>query len=99
MVRAGVRVFLYQPAYLHSKTACVDGSLCSIGTANLDLRSLQINYELNTVLYDKELAGRLQDDFMRDLEGCVEFTLQEYMQQPLYLRFRDSVARLLSPLL
>jgi cardiolipin synthase len=99
MVRAGVRVFLYQPAYLHAKTVCIDGSLCSIGTANLDLRSLQINYELNTVLYEQRLACQLEQDFLQDLEQCVEFTLDDYQAQPLHLRFRDSAARLLSPLL
>jgi cardiolipin synthase len=99
MVRAGVRVYLYQPAYLHSKTLCIDGSLCSIGTANLDLRSLQVNYELNTVLYDPALACSLEQDFLRDLEHCVEFKVDEYKAEPIYRRFRDSTARLLSPLL
>jgi cardiolipin synthase len=99
MVRAGVRVFLYQPGYLHAKTMCIDGSLCSIGTANMDMRSLQVNYELNTVLYDKALSQKLEKDFMHDLGGCVEFTLEAYKKEPLHLRFRDSAARLLSPLL
>jgi cardiolipin synthase len=99
MVRAGVRVFLYKPAYLHAKTMCIDGTLCSIGTANLDLRSLQVNYEINTVLYDRSLSQQLEEAFLHDLEGCEEFTLEGYKKEPISRRFRDSAARLLSPLL
>ncbi len=65
----------------------------------MDMRSLQVNYELNTVLYDKALAQQLEEDFLQDLEGCVEFTLEAYKKEPLHRRFRDSAARLLSPLL
>jgi cardiolipin synthase A/B len=96
IVRAGAHVFLYQPGYLHAKTMCIDEEFCSIGTANLDMRSLQVNYEVNTVLYDQKLAGQLAHDFMHDLEQCVEFDLAAYRRRPLHLRLRDSLARLMS---
>jgi cardiolipin synthase len=99
MTRAGVKVYLYQPAYLHAKTLCIDSSVCSIGTANMDLRSLTTNYELNTVIYDEALTAELESDFGRDLAGCTEFLAEEYRQRSLLLRLRDSLARLLSPLL
>lgn len=99
MVKAGVKVYLYEPAYLHAKTMIIDGNLCSIGTANMDLRSLQINYEINTVIYDPEISKQENDAFLRDMEGCIEFTIEGYKKEPIYRRFRDSSARLLSGLL
>jgi cardiolipin synthase len=99
IVRSGVRIFLYEKGYLHAKTISIDSSICSIGSANIDVRSFSINYELNAVVYDAQLAQELEQDFLRDLEHCREFDVAEYRQRNRLLRFRDSVARLFSPLL
>lgn len=96
---AGVRVFLYQKGYLHAKTISIDSEICSIGSANIDIRSFSINYEINAVLYDERFARELESDFERDLAECTEFDLAEYRKRGTVIRFRDSVARLLSPLL
>ena len=99
MVKAGARVFLYQKGYFHPKTLNIDSKICSIGTANMDIRSFIINYEANAVIYDERLASQLACDFMRDLEDCTEFTLSDYEDRNILFRLRDSLARLLSPLL
>jgi cardiolipin synthase len=99
VLSAGVRVYLYQKGYLHAKTISVDSEICSIGSANVDIRSFSINYEINAVLYDSRLSRELEQDFERDLAHCVEFTAGDYRKRRMWLRFRDSVARLLSPLL
>jgi len=96
---AGVRVFLYQKGYLHAKTIGIDSEVCSIGSANIDIRSFSINYELNAVFYSARLAGRLERDFERDLAHCTEFDVAEYRRRNVVSRFRDSLARLVSPLL
>ena len=96
---AGARVHLYELGYLHAKTLCVDGEVCSVGSANLDIRSFSINYELNAVIYDAGLAQELEAAFERDLEGCRPFDPAEYAGRPVLVRLRDSAARLLSPLL
>jgi cardiolipin synthase A/B len=98
-VQAGVRVFLYQKGYLHAKTISIDSAICSIGSANIDIRSFSINYELNAVLYDERLAKELERDFERDLAHCTEFNVAAYEERHAALRFRDSVTRLFSPLL
>jgi cardiolipin synthase A/B len=98
-VQAGVRVFLYQKGYLHAKTISIDSAICSIGSANIDIRSFSINYELNAVLYDERLARELGQAFERDLVHCTEFHVAEYRKRNAALRFRDSVTRLCSPLL
>jgi cardiolipin synthase A/B len=99
VVRAGVRVFLYEKGYLHAKTISIDSEICSIGSANIDIRSFSINYEINAVLYDGRLAKELEQDFERDLAYCSEFDAAEYRDRNVAVRFRDSFARLFSPLL
>lgn len=99
IVGSGARVFLYQKGYLHAKTISIDSEICSIGSANIDVRSFSINYELNAVLYDTRLTKELEEDFKRDLADCTEFDLSAYHRRNVALRFRDSAARLLSPLL
>ena len=99
MARAGVQVYLYQGAYFHSKTVCVDSTLCSIGSANMDIRSFSINYETNLVIYDERLTRELEADFLTDLSQCVLFSSAEYQARRRSTRFVDSTLRLCSPLL
>jgi cardiolipin synthase len=99
IVTAGVRVFLYQKGYLHAKTISIDSEICSIGSANIDIRSFSVNYELNAVFYSDRIAKQLESDFERDLEYCSEFDPAAYRKRGTAIRFRDSVARVLSPLL
>jgi cardiolipin synthase A/B len=99
IVTAGVRVFLYEKGYLHAKTISIDSEICSIGSANIDIRSFSINYELNAVLYSDRIAKELEIDFERDLANCSEFDPAAYRKRGRMIRFRDSVARVLSPLL
>src|SRR5690554_2148765 len=99
VARAGVKVFLYEKGYLHTKTIAVDSEICSIGSANLDIRSFSINYELNAVLYNAALTRELEAAFASDLDHCRHFDPAAYEARPLLLRFRDSTARLFSPLL
>jgi cardiolipin synthase len=99
MARAGVQVLMYQGAYFHSKTVCVDSELCSIGSANMDMRSFSINYETNLVVYDEAVTRKLEGDFMADLADCVEFSATEYEARRPMTRFVDSTLRLCAPLL
>jgi cardiolipin synthase len=99
MVEARAKVYLYKPAYLHAKTLSIDSAVCSIGTANMDIRSFTINYEMNAILYDATKTKELEAAFEKDLEGCDLFDAKAYRARSRLLRFRDSLARLLSPLL
>ena len=99
MAEAGVRVYLYQKGYFHPKTISIDGQVCSVGTANMDIRSFSINYESNAVIYDANVAQELEADFLKDIEECKEFTVEEYEKRPFSHRLSDSFCRLLSPLL
>jgi cardiolipin synthase A/B len=99
LARAGVQILLYKGAYFHSKTICVDSRICSIGSANIDIRSFSINYETNLVIYDEAVTRDLEADFLEDLEHCVRFSADEYGAQKASSRLVDSVMRLGSPLI
>jgi cardiolipin synthase len=99
MVDARAKVYLYKPAYLHAKTISIDSSVCSIGTANMDVRSFTTNYEMNAIIYDATATKELEAAFEEDLENCEPFDARAYRARPRMVRFRDSLARLLSPLL
>jgi cardiolipin synthase len=98
-VAAGVRVYLYEKGYLHAKSISVDSEVCSIGSANIDTRSFTINYELNAVIYDNALASGLEAQFEADMEECRAFDPDHYQALGRVVRFRDSMARLMSPVL
>ena len=99
MTQAGVQVLLYQGAYFHAKTICVDSAMCSIGSANIDIRSFSINYETNLVIYDEAVTRELEADFEADQAHCVRFSADEYAGRSAASRFVDSTMRLCSPLL
>jgi cardiolipin synthase len=96
---AGVKVYLYDGGYYHSKTIAIDSSICTIGTCNMDIRSYDLDYETNAVLYDAGKTRELEAQFLLDLNDSTLFTIEEYMQEPVLRRFADSLARLASPVM
>jgi cardiolipin synthase len=99
MAEAGVKILYYHGDYFHCKTINIDSVLCSLGSANMDIRSFSINYEANLIIYDQNMAQQLAQDFMDDLKHCQEFNLKAYQRGHLWQRTRDSIFRLASPLL
>jgi cardiolipin synthase len=99
VAEAGAKIYLYQAGYFHPKTLNIDGKICTIGTANMDIRSFSLNYEGNAVIYDEAHSQELEQAFLKDLEVCKEWTLEEYMSRPAWQRLRDSLSRLASPML
>ncbi|MEZ4558602.1 MAG: phospholipase D-like domain-containing protein [Caldilineaceae bacterium] len=66
--RGRVKTHLYDDGYYHAKTVNMDSQVCSIGSCNMDIRSYNVNYELNSVIYSRSKAEELAAQFMRDLE-------------------------------
>jgi cardiolipin synthase len=99
LLRGGVRIFRYQGAMVHAKTATVDGSWSTIGTANIDRLSLQGNYEINVEAIDGGLAATLEEIFTADQGNCLELTLSEWSARDLHRRFTESLLNPLRPLL
>ncbi len=96
---AGVEVLMYEGGFLHAKTVVTDGWVASVGSGNWDIRSFSINYELNALVYDTTVAAEVEAGFEKDRVLCRRFNPDDYRTGPRLLRFRDSVARLVSPLL
>lgn len=99
LLAGGAKCYLYEKGFLHAKTLVVDGQVASVGTANIDIRSFKLNFEMNAFIYDSATAIELQRIFEQDLEECVELTIEGYSKRPLFNRFKESISRLLSPIL
>ena len=82
LLSAGVRIFEYQPRVLHAKTAVVDGAVATVGTANLDYRSLFVNYELNLFSASQALCAALEGQFLADLACAEEVTAPRWSKRP-----------------
>lgn len=99
LLEAGVRCYQYEKGFIHAKTLLVDGRVASVGTANMDIRSFALNFEVNAFLYDAPLAEQLEDDFRKDLRNCVEITKDWYGRRKWWFKVKEAVARLISPML
>jgi cardiolipin synthase len=85
----GIEIHEYVPAMMHTKAMVVDGIVSIVGSANFDNRSLELNDELNVVVFDRAVARRLHDDFERDLTKSARLDLEQWRSRPLYIRARE----------
>ncbi len=99
LLRYGVKVYTYEYGFLHAKTMVIDGTIASVGTANFDVRSFKLNFECNGIIYDTETSSMLHAIFMEDLNYSTELTRELYLERGMVIRFKESVCRLLAPLL
>ena len=99
LIQAGGRCYIYENGFLHAKGITVDGMVSCYGTANMDIRSFELNFEVNAVIYDEAATERLEQAFLDDLAHCREITLEDYRKRSLLIRGKEQFCRLLSPLL
>src|SRR5262249_24079269 len=99
MLRGGVRLFEDERAMLHAKTLVIDGEVAMVGSANVDIRSWRLNFELGALVADPRFARMLEERFVRDVADSVEVTLESVERRGARTRLALGVARLLSPLL
>lgn len=99
LLQAGANCYTYDNGFLHSKGIIVDEEVLCYGTANMDIRSFALNFEVNAVVYSKKKAQEMERLFREDLKYCTQVTKESYAVRPLKIRFKEQVCRLLSPLL
>ena len=99
LLAAGVEIYLYQKGFVHAKTMVSDGQLSIIGTANMDHRSYELNFEVNSMIYDTAFAKQLRDVFFTDIKDAKKISPNTWKKRPFYKQLPERVARLLSPLL
>lgn len=99
LLEAGVKFYFYQGGFIHSKYIIVDDVFSTVGTTNLDFRSLETNFEVNAFMYDENFTGELMKTFNADLENSREIKLREWRHRPWHYKFRESLAHIASPML
>jgi cardiolipin synthase len=99
LLESGVKIYEYKPAILHSKTILFDDELSAVGSANMDIRSFKLNFELNCFVNDGELARRLAGLFEKNLRDSRQIKLADLENRSLPAKLIESAAHLFSPLL
>jgi cardiolipin synthase len=99
LLESGVKIYLYTRGVIHAKTLVVDDTLSMVGTANMDLRSFELNFEINAVVYSERINTELKQQFFRDLESSTLITLEEWKKRSLFKTFLAALARIVAPLL
>ena len=99
ILKAGVEVLQYTKGFLHSKTLVIDDEIGIIGSANIDLRSFEQNFEVSAFIYDEKHSKHLKELFLKDTKVCKKLSYYKWSHRPKYRKVIQSLARLLSPIL
>jgi cardiolipin synthase len=99
MLESGVKVYLYNNGFLHSKLVLVDDILTAFGSPNFDFRSFEHNFEITAFTYNEDFAGKMKSMFMQDIRYCEEIFYPSWRRRPLTRRLTESFMRLFAPLL
>ncbi len=96
--QADVKIYRYQPGFMHHKVILVDDHLAAVGTANLDNRSFRLNFEITVLVDDRQFAVQVEQMLQRDFEHCERAHAEDLLQRSFWFRVAVRVARLMSPL-
>jgi cardiolipin synthase len=99
LLQAGVEIYEYQRGLLHSKTLTIDGCWSLVGSANLDCRSLYLNFEAGVALYSQAIAAELEQQCAQDILDSHRITLQYWETRPQYQVLAENFFRLFIPVL
>lgn len=99
LLEAGVKVYAYNKGFIHAKTMVSDGYVSTVGTANMDIRSFSLNFEVNAFIYNKEVADKLEKQFMIDIEDSDQITFNTFKKRSRRERVMESIMRLFAPIL
>lgn len=99
LLKSGVEIYLYQKGFIHAKTMVTDQKIAMVGTANMDFRSFDLNFEVNAIVYDKGIATQLAQVFYNDLQHAEKIDRAAWDDRPLMRQLLQKAARLVSPLL
>ena len=99
LLNAGVEIYLYNKGFVHSKTLVADGKIAVVGTANMDIRSFDLNFEVNAIVYDEDIAGQLKKAFYDDLKESEKIDPIAWNSRKWYQFLWEDIMRLFSPLM
>lgn len=95
----GVKIYYYNNGFIHAKTMVIDDEISSVGSANLDYRSFKLNFEINAFIYDQKFSQDMRQIFINDMTVSNLQTAEMFEKQSLWLKFKQTFSRLLSPIL
>ncbi len=96
VMKDGVKVYEYNGGFIHSKALVADGCICSVGSANLDDRSLKLNFETNAMIYSEEIGKMMEDAFQEDIARSTEYSREKFAEMSLKERMFTKIAWFLS---
>lgn len=99
LLKAGVNIYLFPDGFLHSKIIISDDEIASVGTANIDVRSFEQNYEVNAIVYDANFVRELKIDFLTDSGYSNQLIYQDYQKRPWSDKLKEGIAKVFSPVL
>lgn len=97
LLKHGIRIFQYEKGFVHAKTMVIDDNLAIVGSANMDYRSFDLNFEVNAMLYSKDIVAQLAKSFNDDLQHSPEINTTDWLNRPKYIHLWEKLVRLLSP--
>ncbi|PNM80757.1 cardiolipin synthase [Staphylococcus haemolyticus] len=99
LLNSGVKIYIYQNGFIHSKVMMIDDEICSVGSANMDYRSFALNFEVNAFIYDEEIAKEIRVAYEDDIKKSKLLTLEKYNNRSLSIKVKEDIAKLVSPIL
>ncbi|GHU64241.1 cardiolipin synthase [Bacteroidia bacterium] len=99
LLEAGMKIYELQGKFMHAKTLVADDMISIVGSANLDFRSFETNFEINCYIYDPQIAKKSKEIFFRDMEDCREIKYKEWIERSKWEKFFESVMCLFAPLM
>ncbi len=99
LLQCGAKIYQYNKGFVHAKTMIIDDDVAIVGSANMDYRSFDLNFEVNAMVYSKTIAGQLTAAFEDDLTVAVQINKHDWLNRPKYIHLWEKTVRLLSPFL
>src|SRR5690606_18115479 len=99
LLKFGAEIYQYNKGFVHAKTMVIDDDLAIVGSANMDYRSFELNFEVNAMVYSKNIANQLIKVFHTDLESAQKIDAESWLNRPKYIHLWEKMVRLLSPFL
>ncbi|MBE3555179.1 MAG: cardiolipin synthase, partial [Thermicanus sp.] len=99
LLKVGVKIYKYKNGFMHSKVLLCDDEIVSVGTANMDIRSFYLNFEVNALIYRREAVQKVAAQFEQDFQMSEFLDLETYQKRPWHRHFMESIARLFSPIM
>lgn len=99
LLQYGAIIETYENGFIHAKTMIIDGGIVSVGSANIDVRSFRLDFEVNCIIYDEAFTQEVRRAFFIDAKVSEFLTQEKYQKRGLLIKLKEGLARLISPLL